>query len=256
MTLQLGPPCKAATLWQPFATLIGVGIKGIETRSWRQDYRGPLLVHAGRHWDAETKSLCRKASEQIKRLDLDPSTPAGMLAAMPWEETLGKVVAASWLFDIEQVPRLGWTAGGEAPAADFEWGDLSPGRQAWRLTATQALPRPVAWRGGQGLWDAPEELTRQIERVLDDHRNGRTAEGVTASYAASIPAWPDLRGGCVVVSRPALNFAGPEISYHPVPNVNAAMRFLRALVESGQVLEQNVTWPEAAPRVRQANLWS
>lgn len=38
---------KALSLWQPWATLIQVGVKWIETRSWRTAYRGPLAIHAG-----------------------------------------------------------------------------------------------------------------------------------------------------------------------------------------------------------------
>ena len=37
---------KAITLWQPWASLIAVGAKRIETRSWSTNYRGPLAVHA------------------------------------------------------------------------------------------------------------------------------------------------------------------------------------------------------------------
>lgn len=37
---------KALTLWQPWASLIAVGDKTIETRSWSTKYRGPLAIHA------------------------------------------------------------------------------------------------------------------------------------------------------------------------------------------------------------------
>lgn len=37
---------KALTLWQPWASLIAVGAKTIETRSWSTTYRGPLAIHA------------------------------------------------------------------------------------------------------------------------------------------------------------------------------------------------------------------
>jgi len=35
---------KAISLWQPWATLIALGLKTVETRSWRMDYRGPLVI--------------------------------------------------------------------------------------------------------------------------------------------------------------------------------------------------------------------
>ena len=38
---------KALTLSQPYATLLALGQKRIETRSWSTSFRGPLLIHAG-----------------------------------------------------------------------------------------------------------------------------------------------------------------------------------------------------------------
>lgn len=38
---------KALTLHQPWASLIALGYKTIETRSWATSHRGPLAIHAG-----------------------------------------------------------------------------------------------------------------------------------------------------------------------------------------------------------------
>ena len=43
---------KALTLYQPYASLIAVGAKTIETRSWGTSYRGGLLIHAGKKCDS------------------------------------------------------------------------------------------------------------------------------------------------------------------------------------------------------------
>jgi hypothetical protein len=42
---------KALTLIQPWATLVALGEKQIETRSWDTKYRGPLAIHAGKKID-------------------------------------------------------------------------------------------------------------------------------------------------------------------------------------------------------------
>lgn len=45
---------KALTLHQPWASLVAIGAKTIETRSWRTSYRGPLAMHAAKRsptWD-------------------------------------------------------------------------------------------------------------------------------------------------------------------------------------------------------------
>ena len=38
---------KALTIQQPWASVITMGVKTIETRSWSTKYRGPLAIHAG-----------------------------------------------------------------------------------------------------------------------------------------------------------------------------------------------------------------
>lgn len=39
---------KALSLHQPWASLVALGVKTIETRSWATKYRGPLLIHAAK----------------------------------------------------------------------------------------------------------------------------------------------------------------------------------------------------------------
>jgi activating signal cointegrator 1 len=44
---------KAITIIQPWATLIALGEKKFETRSWATKHRGPLAIHAGKKIDKE-----------------------------------------------------------------------------------------------------------------------------------------------------------------------------------------------------------
>lgn len=44
----MAEPIPVLTLHQPWASLIGCGVKTIETRSWSTRYRGPIALHAGR----------------------------------------------------------------------------------------------------------------------------------------------------------------------------------------------------------------
>lgn len=37
---------KAITIWQPWASLLAMGAKQYETRSWATSYRGPIAIHA------------------------------------------------------------------------------------------------------------------------------------------------------------------------------------------------------------------
>ena len=51
---------KVLTLKQPWATLIAEGLKEYEFRSWKTNYRGKVLIHAGLGFDS--KDLKRFAS--------------------------------------------------------------------------------------------------------------------------------------------------------------------------------------------------
>lgn len=41
---------KALTIRQPYATLVMIGAKPYEFRTWSTKYRGPLAIHAGAEW--------------------------------------------------------------------------------------------------------------------------------------------------------------------------------------------------------------
>ena len=52
---------KTLTLLQPWATLVALEAKRIETRSWYTTYRGPLAIHAARRMSKAAISLCWEA---------------------------------------------------------------------------------------------------------------------------------------------------------------------------------------------------
>lgn len=43
---------KTLTLWQPWATLVALLVKLVETRSWATSYRGPVAIHAAKRLPA------------------------------------------------------------------------------------------------------------------------------------------------------------------------------------------------------------
>ena len=55
---------KVLTLKQPWATLVAEGIKKYEFRSWKTNYRGKVLIHAG-------VGVKKKELEKFKDLNLD-----------------------------------------------------------------------------------------------------------------------------------------------------------------------------------------
>jgi hypothetical protein len=128
---------KALTLWQPWATLIALGRKRLETRGWVTAYRGSLAIHAARR----------------------PPDP-GLLAAEPFAGALrdalargplprGAVVAVARLVDVLPItPAL--VAG--LTQEERAFGIYGPCRWAWRLEEVRLLDPPIPARGAQGLW--------------------------------------------------------------------------------------------------------
>lgn len=57
---------KIITLKQPWATLIICGYKKYEFRSWKTNYRGKILIHAGKNVDKD-------GMERVKHLNLEYS---------------------------------------------------------------------------------------------------------------------------------------------------------------------------------------
>ena len=49
---------KVITLKQPWATLVAEGIKQYEFRSWKYNYRGKILIHAGAGIDKDAMEKC------------------------------------------------------------------------------------------------------------------------------------------------------------------------------------------------------
>lgn len=64
---------KTITIKQPYASLIAAGIKKYEFRTWKSNYRGKLLIHAG-------KGIDKKAMEKFKNYNLE--YPAGCIIAI------------------------------------------------------------------------------------------------------------------------------------------------------------------------------
>lgn len=149
---------KALSLWQPWATLIAIGAKRVETRSWATSYRGPLAIHAAKRWDEAVRAAA------IANHHIAVAMSAVGLTA--WDVLpRGAVVATCELVDCQPtasgVTLDGWIAGGvlwELTPYERAFGDYTPGRYAWLLADVKPLPTPIPMRGAQGLFDLPGEL--------------------------------------------------------------------------------------------------
>jgi len=154
---------KALTLTQPWATLVAIGAKRIETRSWDTRYRGPLAIHAAKlfpKWAREFASepVCRQAVKERAA-----SSNIGRLVG--WEHKppfvvypLGYVIAVCRLANVipvEVVDNRNNVFGVSLPPLSEQeraFGDYGPGRFAWILEDIE-LRDPAEAKGKLGLWE-------------------------------------------------------------------------------------------------------
>lgn len=141
---------KAITIKQPWATLIAIGAKQFETRSWKTKYRGPIAIHAGKtiDWDAVQDDYISRALGS-DRLDFTKDN-------LP----TGSVIAIADLVDCHQVLRSGYPYHNIAETSDLmisgseiRYGDYSVGRYAWELDALLKLDTPIPAKGKLSLWE-------------------------------------------------------------------------------------------------------
>lgn len=134
-----GGGVKALTLTQPWATLMAIGAKRMETRSWRTAYRGPLAIHAAKGMPDWAMDLCM---EEPFRSVLFAAGFAGVC-----DLPRGGVIATCRL--VGCVP----TKIVSASEREREFGDFGPGRFAWVLDEVVALGIPLPAKGTLGLWE-------------------------------------------------------------------------------------------------------
>jgi hypothetical protein len=178
---------KAITLYQPWATLVAMGKKRIETRSWSTNYRGSLAIHAGQNMKYITGANSIIGQEPFRAALLDdkygyPTFP---------DFSLGVIVATCELIGYLYIPpaRAQYISSRGNELYRFEcylneqvepgkgdlvidippiepersFGDYSPGRYAWILINIRDIAgRCIHARGGLGLWDLPVDIENEV----------------------------------------------------------------------------------------------
>ncbi len=143
---------KAISLWQPWASLIALGEKRYETRSWATHYRGLLAIHAAKRWTPD-------------QLTLSQETP--FWDALDWHQLpLGAVIAVALLMDVHKTD-LG--PGLIHPKHELEFGDWTPGRWAWRMDDVLKLDQPIPAVGRQALFDLDLAAEAAVMAQVPDH---------------------------------------------------------------------------------------
>lgn len=173
---------KAISIWQPWATLVAIGRKRVETRAWSTSYRGPIAIHAARRWDSKLSCMCRtykpirdalctdleiarriEAPEELAR-GVDPFLPLGcivatarLVACLPTPRVITDPCATITLADPRRLPEADPMAYALTPE-EQALGNYEPNRWAWVLEGIAALRTPIPYRGAQGLFKIPDDI--------------------------------------------------------------------------------------------------
>jgi len=137
---------KVLTLWQPWATLVAIGAKRIETRSWSTQYRGPLAIHSA----ASFKGLEACSHEPFR------STLESYGFSVPFALPHGCIVGICELTDILPTEDIRDVI----ESRELAFGNYGNGRFAWLLENVRQLEPPIQAKGKQGLWAWKEPPTQ------------------------------------------------------------------------------------------------
>jgi hypothetical protein len=142
---------KALSLLQPWATLVAMGVKQIETRSWQTAYRGPLLIHASK---GKAGKLFAHEAPFKKFIPNFKQLPFGYI--------IGKVT----LTDVIRIGTGTLTHTNDETMnkltmEEKAFGDYTAGRYAWMLEDAVAFKTPIGARGSLTLWEFDEGLIEE-----------------------------------------------------------------------------------------------
>lgn len=140
---------KVLTLLQPWATLVVIGAKKIETRSWRTKYRGLIAIHSSAKWksaeDIELAHSNRHFADALNRAGYIPSDlPLGKILGVCSVDNCKLICELSNLFP--------------PPEPEFSFGNYAPGRWGWGLSGAREFKEPVPATGSRMLWNAELDL--------------------------------------------------------------------------------------------------
>ena len=150
---------KAISLKQPMAWAIFNG-KPVENRGWNTHYRGPLLIHASRHFDVED---CRWIQDNSEELGI--KLPSGFL--------MGYLLGVAELVKVIAKKDSVWDPiPGHPPDVGSQHNELeymkkecpeyfSPwfvGPFGFVLKNAKLFKLPIQYKGKLGIFDVPDEV--------------------------------------------------------------------------------------------------
>ncbi len=143
---------RAISLTQPWASLMAIGAKRIETRGWPTKFRGWVAIHAAKGFPRSCRVLC------FQKPFLGALSEAGFRNSN--ELPLGSVVAIANLADCWHSESLRELLKGND--AELAFGDYSDGRYGFMCKEVRRLREPLPIKGALSIWKLPRPITEEM----------------------------------------------------------------------------------------------
>lgn len=149
---------KCLSLWQPWATLMVIGAKHFETRSWQLRHRGPLLIHAAKKQDRDSLELCLEEPFRSALV----SSGIEKIGDLPFGAIIGSVDVLDCVRSLGGGLKAFLSNGHTVCGPEREFGDYSPGRWISITRNPRRFLFPLAFRGLQLLFDVPDQIIGDV----------------------------------------------------------------------------------------------
>lgn len=144
---------KALTLWQPWASLVAMGEKKVETRVWETKYRGELAIHAAARIPPDWLGASREFPEFRRELaDVFCARERDLAARIDVMLPRGAVLCIVRLKGIERAEQ----AAGVLCQRELIFGNYEEGRYAWFFEMIEQFETPIPAKGNRLLWNWDE----------------------------------------------------------------------------------------------------
>ena len=161
---------KIISLWPPWAQLVSLNLKRIETRSWKapEVLIGQRIgIHVTKKMPAMARRFCRKFA-LLLGYTVENYNGSWLYYLEQGIGNFGKIIATAKLcgcYKIINNDVIGKVAYIDVNGLEFavtgneyEFGDYRTGRYVWMLEDIQQLPNPIPAKGMQRLWNWDGEL--------------------------------------------------------------------------------------------------
>jgi len=133
---------KALTIHEPYASLIIMGIKKLETRGRKTNVRGLVAIHAGKKpMDADGKALAEKYG-----IEPQYGKVLGVVNLVQCWEYAGGELFAECNFDTDFLHM-------DVPELEETFGYFDNDRYAWEMEVVEKFDEPIPAKGMQGWWN-------------------------------------------------------------------------------------------------------